>query len=865
MNKIIIIDGYSLLFRAYFATYNQDKSKLMRTQTGIPTNAIFGFSNVIARFLNELKDGDSIFVALDSSKKTFRHKLYKDYKANRKPMDEELKVQLPIVRELLDSLNIPHFESEDIEGDDIAGNIAKKMEKENFKVLLFTSDKDYLQLIDENISVELIKKGLKNIKEMTPTSFYEEWGFEPIKIIDYKALCGDESDNIKGIKGIGDKTAKSLIIQYGDFENIIKNANTNTKVGQNLIEYEEQGKLSKYLATIKVDDEIPLNKEDLIYKGYEFNKISDFCSKYELKYLVSKLPTDFRIQTNNLNKIKYKEVDNFKNIDLSGYFSIGIDVNSDNYHFATLFGVSIYTKGMIYYISEENLVKDNYLKACLNSSSIKKYCFDYKKIKCVLSLYNISINGLEFDLLLSSYLLNSSLNNDIGSILSNNGIDISYALNEENSLFGSPLLASISAYYSYELAYENIEKLKINDQYDLFKNIELPLSDVLADIEIEGFPVNKDYLFKMKKDYLNKLEDLSSKIIHLNNNEEFNINSPKQLAVVLYDNLKLDNGKSRSTSAENLIKLYDSHPIIPLILEYRKYSKIVSTYIDGFIPFIDDNGLVHTTFNQALTQTGRLSSSEPNLQNISTRDEETKLIRKAFFYNDPTLNIISLDYSQIELRVLAHLSNSSSLINAFNNNLDIHKETAKKVFHLDREPTDLERRKAKTVNFGIIYGISDWGLSEQLHCSVQEAKDLIETFNNEFPEIKKYFDDVIQFASYNNYVKTMFNRRRYFLNLNSNDYQIKEFEKRAAKNAPIQGSAADLIKIAMIEVNKELKNRNFKAKIINQIHDEILIKVDDSEKDEVFKVVKNIMENCVKLKVILKVDGGSAKNWYDAK
>ncbi len=867
MNKIVIIDGYSLLFRAYFATFSLDKTKLMKNHDGIPTNAIYGFFNMLIPILKNLKENDALFVALDSSKKTFRHLEYKEYKANRKPLDEELKIQFPIFRELLQSLNITFYENENLEADDIAGNIAKKMEKENYKVEIYTSDRDYLQLIDDNITIELIRKGLKDIREMNEASFIDEWGFKPIQIIDYKALRGDDSDNLKGIPGIGDKTAKELIKNFGSYEEIVKNADTSKKIGQNIIEYQENGRLCLKLATIKTDDDIPLNKDDLIYRGYDFNKLNNFMQKYDFKTLINKIPTLLRKKNEENEKISYKIVDSSSSFinDINDSIGIAVDISDENYHYANLLGISIHINNMNYYISKKNLLNDKKLLEKLKDDNIKKYCFDFKKIYVVFKNNNIEINGLFFDLLLVSYLLESSMSSELQNVLSYFGIDISYAFNDESLFQDNSLLTSISANYSFKLAEKVINNLKENKQFDLLYEIEQPLTIVLANMEIEGFPLNKDKLLEFKDNFQNKIDELKKAIITLSG-IDFNLNSPKQLGDVLYDKLNLTpTSKSRSTSAENLLKMIDKHPIIPLILEYRKYSKLLSTYVDGLIHYIDKNGLIHATFNQALTTTGRLSSSEPNLQNISVRDEEGKTIRKAFFYSNPSLNILSLDYSQIELRILAHLSNSKTMIKVFNNDEDIHSETAKKIFHLDREPTSLERRKAKAVNFGIVYGISDWGLADQLKISVAEAKEIITSFYQEFPEIKAFLNSLIAQAEIKGYTTTMFNRHRYLKNINSQNYTEREFEKRAAMNAPIQGSAADLIKIAMIQVYKTLNKKGYKAKIVNQIHDEIILKVDDNEKDEVLKLVKNIMENCVTLNVKLKVDGGYAKSWYDAK
>lgn len=867
MSKIIIIDGNSLLFRAYYATFTDDPAKLMRSHDGTPTNALFAFSNMIASLLKEIKKDDAIFVAFDAGKHTFRHKEYKEYKANRPPCPKELLEQIPIVKEFLNALNIFYYEDENFEADDIAGNIARKAAKNNYTVEIYTSDKDYLQLIDNKTTVNLIKRGLKDIAKMTEDTFKEEWGFEPFKIVDYKGLMGDPSDNLKGIPKVGDKTAKKLINEYGDLETIIANAsNIKGKLGENIKQYQDEGRMCKHLAIIQTENELNIAIEDLIYKGYNLEKIVEFCRDFDLKTLVNKLPTSFRISTNN-EKITYKEVLNFNQIDIPEIFGISIDIENINYHEAEMYGLALSFKDENYYISLNNLLNDKKLLDILANENYQKCCFDFKKIKVVLNNNNIQINGLYFDLMLASYLQNSNFIPTIDGCLASEGIDINYALKNTNLLFSSnSLLSAVEAHYSYLLKNKYITNLKEHHEYELFRDIEEKLCIVLADMESEGFPVNKEYLLTLKEEYTKKLDKISKEIYTLAG-EEFNINSPKQVANIIYDKLNLQDNKNHSTSIEYLKYLIDKHPIIPLILDYRKYSKLVSTYVDGIVPFIQKDNKIHATFNQALTTTGRLSSSEPNLQNITIRDEESRQIRKAFFYDDPNLEILSLDYSQIELRILAHLANSETLINAFNSDEDIHALTARKVFKI---PNEIEldpslRRKAKAVNFGIIYGISDWGLSEQLEIPVKESREIILSFYENFPEIKEYLNLLVEKAASKGYAETMFNRRRYLPKMNSSQYQEREFAKRAAMNAPIQGSAADLIKISMIKVYDALKENHLKSKIVNQIHDEIILKVYKDEKEQVFNLVKEIMENCVELKVKLKADGGYGRSWFDTK
>ena len=864
MSKIIVIDGNSLLFRAFYATY-YDPSNIMRTKSGQATNAIFAFSNMITSLLTNLKKGDGIFVGFDAGKHTFRHQEYKDYKANRPELPKDLITQFPIARELLDKLNIVHYECDNLEADDICGIIANKAQKEGYKVYIYTSDKDYLQLIDENITIELIKKGLKDIKEMTPQTFKEEWGFEPIQITDYKGLRGDDSDNLKGIPGVGDKTAKQLISQFGDLESIIQNADTKTKVGRNIIEFQDNGRMCKHLAIIAKGQEIPIQVNETIYNGYKFNSVSEFANKYEFKSLVSKLPKLFKQEEKHNEKVDFCEVFDSNSIDFDDKIGIDVDIENVNYHDAVFNGLAFTTSSKTFYISKANLLKDEKLLSILKNPDIKKFAFDFKKVRYVLAKNNIEVNGLFFDLILASYLIDSSIKNDIESVLNYYSIDISYATTK-NLLFddSTKQISIATSFYSIGLFEEIKEKLLARNQYELLVNIEQPLTIVLCDMELEGFPLDKETLLSFKTIYQEKL-DILTKEIHLLAGEEFNINSPKQVSHILFEKLNLKSNRKGSTSVEFLEMIKNEHPIISKILEYRKYAKIISTYVDGLIPFIHDDGKVHSTFNQALTTTGRLSSSEPNLQNISTRDEEGKQIRKAFFYKDPTLSILSLDYSQIELRILAHLSDAKSMIEFFNNDEDVHASTAIKIFNLDREPTSAERRRAKTVNFGIVYGISDYGLSEQLDCPISEAKEIIKNFYQAFPEIKKFLNHLIDDATEKGYAETMFHRRRYLPELQSSQYQVREFAKRAAMNAPIQGSAADLMKVSMIQVYNAIKEKCFKSKIVSQIHDELIFKVYEDEKEEFYKTVKEIMENSVKLKVKLKVDGGYARDWFSAK
>ena len=867
MAKLTIIDGNSLLFRAYFATAYPGV-EIMRSQDGTPTNAIFAFSNMMNKIIANLKENEGIIVAFDAAKHNFRHDALETYKANRKPAPEDLVTQFPIARDFLKSFGIFQFEEEGFEGDDIAGTIAKKAEKEGYEVEIYTSDRDFLQLVSEHISVQIIRKGLSDVVKMTPDVVKETYGFSPIQIIDYKGLRGDSSDNLPGIPGIGEKTAVKLIEEYGSFDNIIAHSSEiKGKVGEAITQNAEIGRISRDLAIIKTDVKLPFIIEDTIYHGYSFKVINEFCQKYGLKQFLSKVSPKWKMLGEESANIEVQKVSSFKGINLGNEIGIALDYEDEEDYFnSEIFGISLSSKSEHYYISIEDAKNDKELLDILSNKDIKKYCYDYKAIKVALAKYNIAIEGLEFDLLIATYLIDTTIKSKVEPVLNVYGVDIS-SKSDEVSLLTSdnPDRTAKIAYYSLTLfGRAKAELVKFN-ALDLYNSLELPLVDVLAKMEIEGFPLDLKVLDSFGDEWKVILKKLEDEIYDLAG-EKFNISSPKQLGEVLYGKLGLPSNKKLSTSAEVLNELKKYHPVIEKIIEYRKYSKLISTYVEGLKGHVYKDGKIHATFNQALTQTGRLSSSNPNLQNISVRDEDGKLIRKAFYYPDDNYEILSLDYSQIELRILAHLSNCPNLKSIFEDpTSDIHSATAKKIFHLEGEPTPLQRRKAKAVNFGIIYGISDWGLSDQLECSIKESKEIISSFYETFPEVNDFFKNIVDNALKNGYVSTMMGRRRYLRELHDSNYQVREFAKRAAMNAPIQGSAADLIKVAMIEVDKALKEGKFKTKMVLQIHDELIFKVPLEEKEKVYQVIKDKMINAMNLSIPLQVDGGFGKSWYDCK
>lgn len=857
MKKLIVIDGNSLLFRAYYATaFN---GEIMHTKDGFPTNAIFGFNNMIMKLVSSLKEGDLFFVSFDTGHKTFRHEEMETYKAQRKPVDEALIKQFKPAREYLDALNAFHYELDGYEGDDLAGTVAKMGSKENLDVEIYTSDKDYLQLIDDHIAIQMIRKGLKDIVRYDAATLKETMGLDPDQIRDYKGLMGDPSDNIKGIPGIGEKTALKLLSEYHDLENIIANMqNNSSKLAQKIIENQELGRFCKKIATIDIDVKLPFSLNDLVYKGYDFNALSTFYTKYEFFSLLKKLKPSSLYKENPVSvkpEKNFIEVESFSAIpgDCTAFY---LTSNVTNYHHGEIQEIVLSNGKEIYHLPFNS--NDIDLKHYLEDANLLKSTYDVKRAYCLLNRYGIKLDGIDLDFLLASYLLDSSLDNDIVALSAFYGENI--ASNDEKEK--EYLLTKVI----YNHRDEIFEKLKSINCLSLYQTLELPLSKVLAKMEIEGFPLNKEALSIINDKYLAIERNLEKQIYDIAG-YDFNLSSPKQVADLLFNKLGLPGNKKNSTSIEVLNALKDRHPIVKLIIDQRKYSKLISTYTSALSDYIFPDGKIHTLFNQALTTTGRLSSSEPNLQNITVRDEDGKYIRKAFFYDEDDLYLLSLDYSQIELRLLAEMSSCQTLIDIFNHGGDIHASTARKVFNIpdDQEVPSALRRKAKAVNFGIVYGISDWGLAEQIDCSVSEAKVIIDSFYKIYPEIKEYFDKILEEAKKTNYVVTMFNRRRYIKELASDNYQTREFGRRAAKNAPIQGTAADLIKIAMIKIDQALTENKLKSRLVLQIHDELIFKVYEDEKDQVYSLAKEIMEHVINSKVKLEVDGGIAKTWYDTK
>ncbi|MGI6714272.1 MAG: DNA polymerase I [Bacilli bacterium] len=859
MKKLIIIDGNSLLFRAYYATLTDGKVT-MRTKDGTPTNAIFAFANMFTSLLKTFAGGEHVLVAFDTEEKTFRHQVHEEYKATRKPAPDDLIPQFAIAREFLQAMGIFQYEEPGFEADDIAGTAAKKAATLGYQVEIYTSDKDYLQLIDEQITIKLIKGTLRKIETMNEKNMLKTYGFTPKQIVDYKGLCGDSSDNLKGIPGIGDITAKKLLAEYHTFEGVLAAApNMTGKIRENILNHADEGRLSYEMAKIVTDMELPFSIEETKYLGYHPDTLLDFTHHYELRQFRERLEGRFARKTlkespsDNINIVEDENDIVFDNhLGVIGVFEEG------NYHTSKLEGLALFTQNKRYYLPWDVFVKSPAIQNALANPQIKKYTFDYKKLRVNLGMQGYLLQGLKHDILLASYNVESSNLSDPLSVYHLFGVNLPLVSAKKDEI----TLAMAMAENALLLTDELERRLKEVDVFKIYRDIELPLAEVLAKMEIEGFPLDRKLLLEIGEDFKIQLAALE-KEIHSLVGREFNIASPKQVGEVLFDQLGLPANKKRSTSSDILEGLRLYHPVVDLILQHRKYAKLASTYIDGLKDAVYPDGKIHATFNQALTTTGRLSSSEPNLQNISVRDEEGRLIRKAFYYADDNYQILSLDYSQIELRILAALSGDPKLIEVFKTGQDIHTATAKAILH-KQHIDEHDRRRAKEVNFGIVYGITVWGLSDRLGIPQKTAKELIENFYKTYPKVQDFLNRVISEAEEKGYVETLLGRRRYLREFKDPNYHVRAFARRAAMNAPIQGTAADLIKLAMVKIDQYLTANNLTTKLVVQIHDELIFKVPKAEKDIVLPALIAIMEHALELDVPLKVSGNFGKTWYDA-
>ncbi|MDE4541499.1 DNA polymerase I [Thermoanaerobacterium sp. R66] len=867
MSKFLIIDGNSLMYRAYFALPD-----LMNSE-GMHTNAIYGFSMMLLKLLNEEKP-DYIAIAFDKKAPTFRHKEYSAYKGTRQSMPEELVEQVDTLKDVISAFNIKTIEIEGFEADDIIGTVSNIASESGMDVLIVTGDRDALQLVSTNVKVKICKKGITQMDEYDEKAVFEKYEVTPLQFIDLKGLMGDKSDNIPGVPNIGEKTAIKLIKEFGSIENLLMNTDKlKGKVKENIENNAELAALSKRLATIERNVPIDIDLNEYVVKNYDVNKLKEMFEKLEFSSLIADLKDDSR-DAKDIREWPVRDFTYVKNA-LEKFDVLSL------YPFiyeGKIKAVSFACGDESFFVEIDDY--DNF--KLLNNEKLTLIGHDLKDFLVNISYCGIEINCKIYDTAIMTYLLNPSESNyDISRVLKKylkedlQSIDdiVGKGRNKKNY---DDIDKRLLIDYMCSIA-SNLSKLKDKlmlfiremDMEDLLNNVEIPLIEVLKSMEVYGFTLDKDVLRSISKEIDEKTDKIVKDIYDVAG-YEFNINSTKQLSEFLFDKLNLPAIKKTktgySTDMEVLAELIPYSEIVGEIIEYRQLMKLKSTYIDGFIPIMDENNRVHSTFKQTVAATGRISSTEPNLQNIPVREEFGRRIRKAFVSSHEDGLIISADYSQIELRVLAHLSEDEKLIESFLNNEDIHLRTASEVFKVSKEEVTNEmRRRAKAVNFGIVYGISDYGLSKDLKISRKEAKEYIDNYFDRYKGVKNYIDSIVKFAKENGYVTTILNRRRYIPEINSKNFNQRSFGERMAMNTPIQGSAADIIKMSMVKVYNELKERGLKSRLILQVHDELIIDTHPDEVEIVKELLKSIMENVIKLRVPLVVDIGQGKNWYDAK
>ncbi|WFD11420.1 DNA polymerase I [Tepidibacter hydrothermalis] len=877
--KLVIIDGNSLMNRAFYALPD------LMNKEGLHTNAIYGFTTMLFKIIDEYNP-THMSVAFDLKAPTFRHKQYENYKAGRKKMPDELRVQVEPLKELLDAFKINRLEMEGFEADDIIGTVSKIAEEDNFEVIIVTGDKDAIQLASNKTKILITKKGITELEIYDYDEVLKRYELTPDQFIDLKGLMGDKSDNIPGVPGIGEKTGIKLLKEFETIENLVQNTDKlKGSVKKKIEENIDTALMSKRLATIVRDMPVDIDIDELKLENYDEQKIIKLFNTFGFNSLIKRISMNKEVVEekdiksvliNNdnidfvIDEIKKKKYMYLKTVTKKGnildkniiYMFIGLEQDK------------------VYYINEEICILK--LKDVLESEEIEKYGYKLKEEYIALRSYDIDIKNMKFDIVIGEYLIDATSSNYLHDNLAAKYMGKN--INSEEELLGKGKKAKKFEELEEDVLVKYFNNLievvigiknemeKTIDEYEmqeLFYDIEMPLIEVLGYMEYEGFKVDIEKLEQLKEEYSTIIKNLEDNIYEMAG-EEFNINSPKQLGVILFEKLELPIIKKTktgySTNAEVLEKLRPEHEIIDKISEYRQIVKLQSTYVDGLLNIINNKSKrIHSSFNQTITTTGRISSTEPNLQNIPVRLEMGRNLRKVFIPSEG-YSLVDADYSQIELRVLAHISDDENLIKAFESGEDIHTSTASKVFDVDIKDVDSEMRSAaKAVNFGIVYGISDFGLSKNLNIPAKKAKEYIDNYFDKYPNIKKYMDDIVEKAKSDGYVSTVLNRRRYIPEINSKNFIVKNLGKRLAMNTPIQGSAADVIKIAMVNVYKKLKEENLKSKLILQVHDELIIEALEDEIDEVEKILKNEMENAVNMKVRLSIDLNTGKSWYETK
>lgn len=877
-NKLLLIDGSSVAYRAFFALYNQiDRFK---SPSGLHTNAIYGFHLMLNHLLERVQP-THILVAFDAGKTTFRTEMYADYKAGRAKTPDEFREQLPFIREMLQHLGIHYYDLAQYEADDIIGTLDKMAEKTAvpYDVTIVSGDKDLIQLTDDNTVVEISKKGVAEFEEFTPAYLMEKMGISPVQFIDLKALMGDKSDNIPGVTKIGEKTGLKLLLEYGSLEGIYDHIDQlkQSKMKENLIKDKEIAFLSRKLVTIDTQAPIEIGLEDILYQGSDIKQLGRFYDEMGFKQFKQALESE--VEPEEMADIAFEEVMEVRPEMLSADDFFYFEMLGDNYHIDEMVGFAWGNAQKIYVSQDVRLLQQPIFKEFLENTALKVY--DLKRSKVLLSRLGIELSQLAFDSRLAKYLLSTVDNNEIATIASLYGKtkldedEVIYGKGAKRALPEKPILLNHLARkvaVLVETEQPMIDLLRQHDQLNLLYEMEQPLALVLAKMEIAGIKVERETLQTMQVENERVLTQLTQEIYDLAG-EEFNINSPKQLGGILFEKLGLPTSFTKktktgySTAVDVLERLAPIAPIVEKILEYRQIAKIQSTYVMGLQDWILADGKIHTRYLQDLTQTGRLSSVDPNLQNIPIRLEQGRLIRKAFVPEWKDSVLLSSDYSQIELRVLAHISGDKHLIEAFRHGADIHTSTAMRVFGIEKpeDVTPNDRRNAKAVNFGVVYGISDFGLANNLGISRKEAKSYIDTYFERYPGIKNYMENVVREARDKGYVETLFHRRREIPDINSRNFNVRGFAERTAINSPIQGSAADILKIAMIRLDQALRDGRFKSRMLLQVHDEIVLEVPANELTAIKTLVKEIMESAIELSVPLKADESAGETWYEAK
>lgn len=881
MNKLLLIDGNSIINRAFYGIMG---SKMLMTEDGTYTNAVYGFLSILFKELDDIKP-EYLVVAFDLKAPTHRHKMYDKYKANRHGMPEELAMQMPILKETLKAMNVCIIEKEGYEADDILGTLAKWGQKEELEVTVLTGDRDSFQLIDKNIKVRIprTKMGKTETEDYTVEKIEEEYGLEPLDLIEVKGLMGDTSDNIPGVPGVGEKTALNLIKQYKSIDEVYNHIDEQKgKLKEKLSENKDLAYLSRTLGTIDIN--APIEKDLGAFQVEEWNKpeVLEIFKKLKFNRFINRFALQENIGATSFSDSQINtEIEHEKIVDKTKLAELKQEIQENKviYYYLTEEKFIIYSPKTNKCFSIEN-IQD--FKDIFEDKNILKCSYKQKEEFIILWNKGIEAKNLMFDIAIAGYILNSNINKYTIEYLANEYInfDIAEYLSntektgvEQITLFDKAEEPKedktyIYAYTIYKLYNVLTQKMEEAGSIDLFNKIEMPLTEVLASMQYEGIYIDKQELLDFGKELQEKIDILTQEIYELTG-EEFNINSTKQLGEILFEKLKLTVKKKTktgySTDVDVLEKIKYEHPVIEKILEYRQLQKLNSTYVEGLIPYIDETGRIHSKFHQTVTTTGRISSTDPNLQNIPTRMELGRKLRKVFKPEQGYI-FVDADYSQIELRVLAHISKDKNMIEAFCNNEDIHAQAASKVFNIPlEEVTKEERTKAKAVNFGIVYGISEFGLGEQLGVSRKKAKEYIEQYLDKYSGIKEFMINIVEETKEKGYVETLYHRRRYVPELKSNNYMVRQFGGRVAMNTPIQGTAADIMKIAMINVYNKLKENNLKSKLIVQVHDEILVETLESEKEQVKQIVKEEMENVIKLKVPLLAEVEEGYNWYEAK